>query len=250
MSGPPVRNARLDAYPEAPRAALSALLDAVAPLAPEPAALVVYGSLARGEHRAGESDVNLAVVLHDARPETLSALAAPLRAAFRRARVQPLILTRDELPRLTDVFPIKLADIVAAHDVLLGEDPFTGLVIEREHLRLRLEQQLRNHLLRLRRHAIFAGDDPRELGRALYASAGALGFELGTLLELSGAERPRGLQAVLQAAAARFELDRATLDALARLRRGEGETDATPVFAGLLRVLEGAVEHADRLETR
>lgn len=240
----------LDGYPPAVREALSRLLADLTELAPAPAALVVYGSLAKGTFREGESDVNLAVVLHEATPATLRALSAPLRAARRAVKASPMVLAKDEIARLADVFPIKVADMKAAHHVLVGEDPFVDVEIESEHLRLRVEQELRNHLLRLRRQAIFAGDDPRELSRAIYASVSSLGIELGALLEVAGAERPSepGLLATMRAAAVRFDLDGVTLDALCDVKEGAPLEDPRALFDGLLAVIGRAVAAADTMD--
>lgn len=239
----------VNGYPEGPRQALSRLLTALEKLAPEPSALVVYGSLAKGTWREGESDVNLAVVLEEARPSTLEALGGPLRAAHRAVRVRPFVVERREIPRLADAFPIKLADIHRASHVILGDDPFAAVVIDREHLRLRTEQELRNHLLRLRRHAIFA-DDPRQLAKPIYAASATLAFELGALLELDGRPRPNdaSFRAVLQAAARAFDLDGATLETLCDIREGADIVEPRALFEATLRVVAQAVDVADRDE--
>lgn len=226
-------------------------MQALAPLAPEPSALVIYGSLAKGTYREGESDINLAVVLHQGSPETLRALAEPLRAAYREARVEPFIVEARELPRLADVFSVKLADIQDAHHVLAGEDPFAALTIEPEHMRLRVEQELRNHLLRLRRHALFAGDDPRLLARAIYAAATSLTIDLTALLRVAGhsVSDPSPLGIARQSAAA-FDFDRKTLEALCAIKSGGAIDAPEALFQRLLDLVARAAHIADTLEVK
>lgn len=232
-------------YPARVRTALEGLIERVRE---DVDSLAVYGSLAKGNYRERESDVNLAVVLADATPSRLHALHDPFRAAFREVRVDPLFLEVREIPRMSDAFPIKLRDIRAHHDAIFGEDRFASIEIDREHLRLRLEQELRNHLLRLRRVAVDHGDDAGELARSVYRSARALDLELGTLIELAGETPPANPAEIGAAAAKKFDLDRATLDAVARFRSGTGETDVVATFDGIVVVVGKAVEIADQLE--
>lgn len=235
-----------ETYPRNVRQALARLLDELAPAAPEPAALVIYGSLAKGSYRAGESDVNLAVVLESASREVLSSIGAPLRAAWRAVRVEPFIVLRTELPHLLDVFPIKLSDIQAHHQVITGEDPFIGLAIDDAHLRLRVEQELRNHLLRLRRHYVFAGSDARALARMLFKSASSLGIELGALLRLAGKPEDSGrLDSVVRAAADAFELDHDALARLCAFKQGKDVDDVHALYLDVMRAVEHAVARAD-----
>jgi predicted nucleotidyltransferase len=239
----------IQSYPPRVRAALSRLIDALAPLAPEPKALVVYGSLAKGTYREGESDVNLAVVLGVVTPALLRALSGPLRAAHREVRLAPFIVEAREIPRLADVFPVKLLDIRSARHVLAGDDPFSAVTVEREHLRLRVEQELRNHLLRLRRRAIFAGDDARVLASAIYGLATSIAVELAALLELRGRTLPPGasMRAITRAAADAFELDRELLQRLADIKEGAPIDDAPALLLRGLELLERAVEVADTM---
>ncbi len=247
---PPLSTHPMREYPPPVRDALARLVEALASLELVAVSLVVFGSLAKGTYRPGESDVNLAIVLDEATPRALRALTDCARAAQRAVRVSPFILERREIARLADVFPVKLADIARARHVLMGDDPFAAIAIDREHLRLRVEQALRNQLLRLRRQAVFAGDEPREIGRAIYGAASSLGVELGALLDVAGVERRAGLALgdVFRDAAAAFDLDRATLDALAEVMRGGAIADAPALLSGLLAVLARAVAVADSLE--
>ena len=58
------------------------------------------------------------------------------------ARIEVMILHRDEIPRAADVFPLLYDDVRSCHAVLHGSDPFAQLVVHDEHRRLRIEQEL------------------------------------------------------------------------------------------------------------
>jgi predicted nucleotidyltransferase len=237
-----------DRYPADLQAGLAALLAGLARLAPAPA-VVAYGSLVKGDFRPGESDVNLAVVLASAEPAVLVALRAPLRAAFRAIRARPFLITHAEIPRLAVSYPIKLADIRDHHDVLAGDDPFAAVEIDPTHLRLRVKQELRNHLLRLRSEYVLAGDDEHQLARTLYASASSIGVELGAMLRVLGKRLARGdLAEVCAAAAEHVDPDGGVLDALRAFRDGTGPTRLDELYLGLMGVLERGLGLVDRVE--
>lgn len=215
------------------------------------AGLILYGSLARGRYRPGKSDVNVVVLLTDTTAGSLSAIAPALRSAWRAHRVEPFILKLSEIQSMTDVFPTKLLDIQAHHIVLMGEDPFVRLEVKREHLRLRIEQELRNISLRMRRRYVSIFDDPASLAIALTNVAVSLKVELGALLRLAGKDEPaqNTSAAVLEAAASAFDLDRDALARVAAMRRDESEADDLPeLYNRVLASVTRAAEIADQME--
>jgi hypothetical protein len=207
--------------------------------------LVLYGSLARGEYRGEASDVNLAVSLGRGDADTLRALHEPLRVAWRAVRVEPFVVRAAEVARLAEVFPIKILDIYQHRVVLSGEDPFAGVVVERSALRKRTEQELRNHLLRLRRHYVFSGDSPAALAKAVYRSTTALRYELGALLYLRGELVALSVPSVLPVAARVLGLDADTLARLERFHAGNDDADLVELFRALLTVVERALTAVD-----
>jgi len=192
--------------------------------------LLLYGGVARGRYRPGRSDINLVVLLADMSAAALQAIAPALRAAWRAARVEPMLLKPDEVRATTAAFATKFLDIKEHHVVLAGEDPFVGLEVPRELVRLRVEQALRNMMLRLRRRYITIADDPAAQVFALVEMARPLALELEALLRLAGKDAPKEdrTAALFEAAAQAFGLDREALARLADLRaREEPEEDAS-----------------------
>jgi hypothetical protein len=238
-------------YPKKARACLEKLLDDLDALEEQLVAVVVYGSLARGDFRRDESDINVALVLREADRRTLGKLRPALRRGWLTARLSGFVITKQEIARVTDAFPIKLADIQRSHDLIFGDDPFVDLRIEPEHLRLRTEQELRNHLLRLRRHYLRVGDDPTALADAIYGSAASFAIELWALScvtgqELAHEERDRWLEL----AAERFELHEPTMHALGRSSKGESmaEDEIVDLYFGLMDQLTRAIAIVDEVQ--
>ena len=194
--------------------------------------LILYGGLARGRYRHGKSDINLVVVLGDASAESLAVIAPVLRAAWRAVRIEPFIVQVSDVPRLAAVFPTKVLDIQSHRVVLMGEDPFAGVEVSREQIRLRVEQGLSNLALRLRRRYISIFDDPRSMASALADAAVPFKVELAAMLRLVGKDEPSESTsaAVLEFAAMTFDLDRDALSLMAGLRRDGSLPENLPAF--------------------
>ena len=239
-----------ETYPDDVRAALQRMLDGFEAADPAPVSVAVYGSLPKGTYRPGASQVHVVVILRDASDECLAAVRKPLHAAWSSMRMRPFLLTRDEITRLADVFPIKIADIVEHH----RRDQRRGSVRRYRrrtgrHAAANREQHLRNHLIRLRRHYIYTGDDEQELAKAVFGAVVALGVELTALLRVCGSNAGGGtLESVSEPASESFGLDRAMLDRLCAFRKGEKEDDMRGLFFGLIAILERAVQVADELD--
>lgn len=211
--------------------------------------LVLYGGLARGRYRVGRSDVNVLVLLRDVSPAALEAIAPALRDARRSVGVEPMILGLDELSRTAEVFPTKFLDIRDHHLVLAGQDPLASLSISRENVRLRIRQELRNQLLRLRRAYVAAAGDEHHLRRALAEVARPVALELAALLALTGEPELEDDRSALvfAAAAKRFGLDVTALERLARLRQDPANEHApAELCRQVMAVLDRAVVSADQ----
>lgn len=213
------------------------------------AGLILYGGLARGRFRPGHSDVNVLVLLHDASPSVLAAVAPALRAARRSVGVDPMLLTPAEVPRAAEAFPTKFLDIKNHHRVLAGEDPLLGLEVSREEVRRRTVQALRNLLMRLRHDYVAATGEPAALARVLTALARPLALELESLLFLADVPLPEDDRSavVFAAVATAFGFPAAPLAQLAALRHGQAQDDLEALGQQVLGVLADAVRVAEEV---
>jgi hypothetical protein len=238
--------------PPATAAALNRLRDDLARAAgTNLVGLILYGGLARGRYRPGKSDINLVVLLRDASAASLAAIGPPLQAAWRALRVEPFLLTSDEITRAAQVFPTKFLDIQACHVVLAGEDPFTHLTVAREAIRYRIEQTLRNLELRLRRRYIALAGDGAAMALALAQIARPLALELAALLRLTGKEMPAEDRSalIMDQATASFGLDREALSGLASLRQDvRAIPDPTLLYGRVLETLGRAADFTSQLK--
>ncbi len=122
-----------------------------------------------------------------------------------------MILTAAEIPRAADVFPLLYDDIRREHVVLAGKDPFSALQISDRHRRLRIEQELRDAQIRLRRAVIDAQGSPEMLGGAVFRKLHQIRGALRTLFALRGIDVADELTAVFEQAQKTYGVDVAPL---------------------------------------
>src|SRR5262249_34743769 len=187
---------------------------------------------------------DLVCVLADDAHGVLAAIGPALELARFSARIETMILRRDEIERSADCFPLLYSDIARTGVTLVGKNPFAGLAIADHHIRLRIEQELREIRIRMRRVATdrvpsrhgpgskvaFAGGVERKLKQARGA--------LRALLARAGDDPGDALDAVLAAAGQRFAIDSAPL------RRVREEPEQA--YTALGKLLDAALTEIDR----
>ena len=141
-------------------------------------------------------------MVDDPAPTRLRALA-PAFAAWRKAASEPpLLISRAEWARASDVFPIEITDMHAGYRMLRGADPLVAARVDRTDLRQALERELRGKLLRLRQGYAAAAGDEKALGQLAAASSGTILVLLRSLLILVGRPVPATPAEVVSEAAA------------------------------------------------
>jgi predicted nucleotidyltransferase len=230
----------LDALAPATRAPLQALKEGLeGAVGNNLAALVVYGSAVRGGYVADESDIDVIVVLEDTSLPQLHKVAEPLTQARYRGRVEAMILKRDNLAPAADVFPLLYDDLRQRHVILSGTDVFAGLEIADAHRRLRIEQELREARIRMRRAVVDALGSESTIAGAVARKVKQIRSPLHALLCLKGRECDDRLEPVLAAAGQQYGID---TSALARVA-AQPEAAHTALRA----LLDAAIEDVDRL---
>lgn len=215
--------------------------------------VVLHGSVARDEAVPGVSDVNLLVLVDRVDAGLLRELAPHARRWLESERALPLVLTWDEWAAARDSFAIETADMLDARSVLHGNDPLDGATVERRHLRLQAERELRGKLIHLREGTLATADRPKELGRLLITALPSVATYLRAALRLAG-ERVAGERTpgILSRGSALVDVDDRGLQDLWAARSSRKspavhvEVD-DPRAAAVHAVLEHTVEYVDTL---
>lgn len=211
----------------------------VGALGSELVAIIVFGAAVRGDYRPGHTDIELLIVLKSAAPDKLAPLANPLAMARFAIRVEAMILTLAEIPRAADVYPLLYDSIRQSHTLLYGTDPLAELVISDRHRRLRIEQELREAQIRLRRVVTDCLGQPDALVSPLARKLRQIRAPLHALLGLRKVTCSERLNDVLAAAGKVYSIDIAPLTKIK-----EKPSDALTTLSQLL---DAAVHDVDQM---
>ncbi len=189
----------------------------------------------------------LTIVLKDTSPENLEGLRETLREGLRKARISPFILQSAEVPTMLDTLPLKALMTRVYGDVLYGENPFCGLPVDLEHLRLRIEQEARNLLVRLRHDLVLSTDDGHLLRGGMWRTVRGVERVLEgiTFLQQGEAAVPEDREKLWVTGAEAWELAPDRLNLLADFQ--DSADDLRETAKRVLPVLEKLVAYADKL---
>ena len=201
--------------------------------------IVVHGSVARGEYRPKESDVDAVVVVKEPSFAKLEAIANAMQVARYAARIEAMILTEEEISGAADAFPLLYDEIKQCNVVVAGKDPFADVVIHDTHRRLRIEQELREAQIRLRRAVTDAQGAREAVGGAVARKVKQIRGPLHALLAMKGKSCGAGLDEVVAEAGKTWGVDIAPLR---RAREAPGEA-----HAALVALLSKAVDDVNRM---
>jgi hypothetical protein len=185
--------------------------------------VILYGSAAAGDFHPEFSNLNLLCILRETSFAELSAIAPAVEWWHRQKHPAPLVMTREELERSTDVFSIELLDMQQHHRVLLGDDVLTGLRIPMEMHRAQVEYELREKLILLRQRLLQAAGNDRDLWNLLLGSLSAFATLFRHALIALGETSPGSKREAIQALAIRIQFDPSALLQLLDIREHKAD---------------------------
>jgi hypothetical protein len=198
--------------------------------------IVVYGGQVDGNATAPLQSLALVSSLT---AEDLEA-CAHLSSNWTRAGIgTPLILPESEFRASLDVFPLEYGEIVRAHTLVHGSDPFAGVTISPNDLRLACEAQAKSHLLHLRQGYMQTGGRLPAVARLVTQSAPAFAALLRNVGRLTGVQTTDRMEATRQGAKA-AGLPSDVVDAILALESPSAlpASDPARLFPGYLAAVE------------
>src|SRR5437764_185210 len=216
------------------------------------ASIVLYGSVAAGDHIVEHSDHNLLIALNRIASEDLRLSQDVLRDWLKSGQPTPVYFTVEELSRAVDVFPIEFLQMEKARRVLYGRDPFEFVEISQANLRHQTEYELRTKLIQLRRLYIPASTSVEKLCALMSDSLASFAALFRAVLILHGQESPISKADSVRATARLLGLNEAPFKEILELRSKRGKTlteaEANRIFSAYLSEIERAIEAVDRIE--
>jgi len=215
------------------------------------ASIVLYGSVAAGDHVTEHSDHNLLIALKRIASEDLRLSQNAMRDWLKSGQPMPVYFTVEELTRAVDVFPIEFLQMEKARRVLYGRDPFEFVEISQANLRHQTEYELRTKLIQLRRLYIPASTSVEKLSALMSDSLASFAALFRAVLILHGQEPPVSKAESVRATVRLLELDESCFDKLLELRSKSKtltEAETNNVFSAYLSQIERVIEAVDRID--
>jgi predicted nucleotidyltransferase len=205
-------------------------------------AILLVGGVARGDYRPNESDVNAIVILRDATYEKLDSISSAMQAVRYGARVETTILTEEELAGSCDAFPLLYDEIKRWHLLLVGStDPFAKTIVHDTHRRLRIEQELREALIGLRRAVTDALGVKEAIGGAVARRVRQVRRPLRALMSLKGISCKEDLMSVFDCAGKTYGLDATPVS--------KAREEPAAAHRALTLILDASIRDVEKLET-
>ncbi|MDX6402841.1 MAG: hypothetical protein QOH70_296 [Blastocatellia bacterium] len=218
------------------------------------ASIVLYGSVAAGDHVELRSNHNLLIVLKRIALADLRLSQTTMRDWISLGQPMPVYFTVEELKRAADVFPIEFLQMEQARKVLHGLDPFEFVEISQANLRHQTEYELRTKLIQLRRLYIPASNSVEKLSALMSDSLASFAALFRAVLILHGQEPPVSKPETVRATAHLLALEESPFERIFELRaKPESkltEPEANDVFSSYMAQIEQVIEAVDRLEGR
>src|SRR5256885_631885 len=216
------------------------------------ASIVLYGSVAAGDHVEQHSDHNLLIALKRIASEDLRLSQNAMRDWIKSGQPTPVYFTVEELSRAVDVFPIEFLQMEKARKVLYGRDPFEFVEISQENLRHQTEYELRTKLIQLRRLYIPASASVEKLAALMSDSLASFAALFRAVLILHGQEPPVSKADSVRATARLLGLNESSFLQILELRSKSSKTlteaEANNVFSAYLSQIERVIEAVDRID--
>ena len=123
----------------------------------------VVGSALTPDFIPGQSDVNSIVVVDEITLEFLDFIVRLGKKYSQYGVAAPLLMTPGYIETSLDVFPIEFLNFSAIHHTMFGPDILRDLSIDRTHLLLQCEREVKSKLLWLHQGYIESLDDEKQL---------------------------------------------------------------------------------------
>jgi hypothetical protein len=211
--------------------------------------IVLYGSASNGEYHADYSNVNLLCILRDTSLASLERISKVVGSWTGRKQPAPLIVTRAELERSTDVFSIELLDMKHQHKILVGDDVLATLEIPLNLHRVQVEYELREKLILLRQRALVAVSNDKHLWELLVGSVASFATLFRHALIALGEASPATKREATTRLAQIIGFDASSVEQVLDVREHKITTkdiQVKPLFARYLEAIERVTAAVDK----
>lgn len=167
----------------------------------------VVGSAVTSDFDPNASDINSLVVLKDMDLGFIESLAPLGRKYGARGVAAPVIMTPRYIADSLDAFPVEFLDFKLIHKTVYGEDILAGISLDKGHLRLQCEREVKVSLVGLRQGYLMSLGKRKSVMGLLSRSITSCMPVFRAIVYLHGSEPPVGRADVIQALSGKADIE-------------------------------------------
>lgn len=211
--------------------------------------IILYGSGTSEEFVPKKSNINLIVICEKIDFDDLKKSVRIVTNGIKKGIIAPLFFTPEHIRTSQDVFPIEFLEFKDNYLVLYGDDPFTELHINEEHLRLECEEQIKGKLIRIRQAYLETSGKKGGIRNLLITSLNGIIPPIRAILRLKNITPPREKSLVLERAEELIGIDREVFTEILSIKKGQKVSihKLEDIFKRYLYEIEKIAVYVDRL---
>lgn len=207
--------------------------------------VVMYGCAVTHEYIAGSSPINIFLLVTDSSLEFVHNSMAVHRYWFRRGVRTPLIMSREFFETSLDIYPVDFLHIQSNYRVLSGEDIFSTLDIQKEHLRAQCERELKELSVHLRAEYLLADCRKKTLSGLLNEMVNRLFPLFKALLVINGRKIPYATSELISSVEDLFGLG---VSVLSDVYHGKRPPDCIRLYHRLTEVVDLMISRTNQIK--
>ncbi len=208
--------------------------------------LVLFGSAARGDFIMGRSNINILLIVTNRSMDLLQRASHLHQEWGKHQIVAPLLMTKEDLRRSANLFPLEFLQMNQHHVVLAGQDPFGEFSLDATKLGWQCEQELMANLLRLRQRFIEGEGRIEAIQALLLLSITAVLPSIRGVLYLLGHSSTDKDEDILKRLPDTLQFDSTTFLEILNIKRGL----SSPGSLEWMKVYDRYLENLDKFSKR
>jgi hypothetical protein len=205
--------------------------------------LHIVGSAVIPDYDEKRSDINSVVVLHSMDLKFIQFLAPLGRTYGKKGIAAPLVMTPEYIQASLDAFPIEFHDFRLIHTTIYGPDILKELPIDRPHVRLQAEREIKTRQIGLRQGYLSSLGRKSDLTAVLIQSFTGCMALFRAIIFLLGKEPPIGRSEVVSTLGSLTGFDTSVFQKMLQLKAGiikPREQELRTLFEEYYHTLEAA----------
>ncbi len=214
-------------------------------------AVIMYGSLVRGEYIQGRSNINLLLMIRQFSLDIGQRCGGLHRRWGKEGVIAPLMMVQEELVTASQLFPLEFLEMKDSHILLEGRDPFSEIHLTHNNLIIQCQQELIGNLFRLRQRFVEGEGKAEAIFALLPLSLTSLIPCLRGLFRLLDQSSSGSSAAILERLPLTLQVESVVFQEVLALKRGlssPGKKEFPRLYERYVQGLEGLIRRVNELK--